>query len=292
MRLGKERVTLAVMSQPIPTLPPARTLVGTSGWRYRSWRGDFYPTGLVQRRELEYISRRLATVEINGSFYSLQSAASYRRWHAQTPAHFVFGVKGGRYVTHMLRLRGVESALANFFASGVLLLGEKLGPVLWQLPERVTFDAAELDAFCALLPVTVEEASALASRHTDKVAEFEAPPPGERRIVHALEPRHASFGSDECAEVLRRHNVALVTADSADRWPMFTRVTADFVYVRLHGSPDLYASGYGPERLAAWAQRLRDWTQGERNAYVYFDNDARGHAPHDAEAMAALFAEP
>ena len=280
------------MSQPTPTLRGPRTLVGTSGWRYRSWRGDFYPQGLVQRRELEYLSHRLATVEINGSFYSLQSPASYRRWRAETPDGFVFGVKGGRYVTHMLRMRGVESALANFFASGVLLLGEKLGPVLWQLPERVVFDARELDEFCTQLPTSLTDAVALASRHTDKVAEFEAPPSADRRIRHALEPRHPSFDTDECAAILRRHNVALVTADSADRWPMMTRVTADFVYVRLHGSPDLYASGYGPERLAGWAARLREWTQGVRDAYVYFDNDAHGFAPYDAEAMAALCALP
>jgi uncharacterized protein YecE (DUF72 family) len=281
-------------NQATPTYARPRTLVGTSGWRYRSWRGDFYPTGLVQRRELEYISRRLATVEINGSFYSLQRPSSYRRWRQETPDGFVFGVKGGRYVTHMLRMRGVESALANFFASGVLLLEEKLGPVLWQLPERVTFDAREVDEFCAQLPMTLGDAVALASRHTDKVAEFEppAPAPAGRRILHALEPRHPSFDSDECAAILARHNVALVTADSAGRWPMMTRVTADFVYVRLHGSPDLYASGYGTERLAGWAGVLREWTEGTRDAYVYFDNDARGFAPYDAETMAALCALP
>jgi uncharacterized protein YecE (DUF72 family) len=265
-------------------------LVGTSGWRYRSWRGDFYPTGLVQRRELAYISARLATVEINGSFYSLQSAASYRRWRDETPDGFVFGVKGGRYVTHMLRMRAVGPALANFFASGILLLGEKLGPVLWQLPERVVFDARELDEFCAQLPRTQHEAVILASRHTDKVAEFEAPPPADRRIRHALEPRHPSFDSEECATILHRHNVALVVADSAEKWPMLTRVTADFVYVRLHGSPELYASGYGPERLAEWAGRVREWTEGVRDAFVYFDNDARGFAPYDAQTMAALLA--
>lgn len=280
------------MSQPTPTFDRPRTLVGTSGWRYRSWRGDFYPNGLVQRRELEYISRRLATVEINGSFYSLQRASSYRRWHEETPDGFVFGVKGGRYVTHMLRMRGVGSALANFFASGVLLLGEKLGPLLWQLPERVTFDARELDEFCTQLPTTLTQAIALASAHTDKIERFEAPPAAHRRIRHALEPRHPSFDSDECAAILRRHNVALVTADSADRWPMMTRVTADFVYVRLHGSPDLYGSGYGPERLEGWVRRVREWTDGARDGYVYFDNDARGFAPHDAETMARLCTEP
>ena len=126
--------------------------VGISGWRYPSWRGDFYPRGLPQRRELEYVARQLTSVELNGSFYSLQRPESYRRWRAEVPDGFVFAVKGGRFVTHYKRLRGVETPLANFFASGVLELGPALGPVLWQLPERLAFDAERLGAFLDLLP--------------------------------------------------------------------------------------------------------------------------------------------
>ena len=145
------------------------TRVGISGWRYAGWRGDFYPPGLVQRRELEYAASRLTSIEVNGSFYSLQRPTSYAAWRAETPDDFVFAVKGPRYVTHLKRLSDVGTALANFFASGVLGLGPKLGPVLWQLPENLTFDADVLDAFLARLPRTTGAAAELACRHDDKV---------------------------------------------------------------------------------------------------------------------------
>lgn len=154
------------------SLTPAaagRVRVGTSGWRYPRWRGDFYPKGLVQRRELEYIGRRFSTVELNGSFYSLQRPERYQRWRASVPDGFVFAVKGSRYITHMLRMRGVETALANFFASGVLALGPVLGPVLWQLPEREEFDPNAVDAFLALLPRSTGAALELARKHDERL---------------------------------------------------------------------------------------------------------------------------
>ena len=275
-----------------------RAFVGTSGWRYPSWRGDFYPKGLRQRDELAYIAGRLNTVELNGSFYSLQSPTSYRRWHDETPPGFVFGVKGGRYLTHMLRLKGIDQAMANFFASGVLLLGEKLGPVLWQLPERLEFDAELLERFCERLPTTFGEAAAIARGHDAKVKRVEIPSSEataqrEQRLLHALEPRHPSFADARAADILRRHGIALVLADSAGRFPVFDEQTADFVYARLHGGEELYTSGYDERSLRAWAARmLGQATSGgaDRDIYVYFDNDAKGYAPHDAEAMASLLA--
>jgi uncharacterized protein YecE (DUF72 family) len=275
-----------------------RAFVGTSGWRYPSWRGDFYPAGLRQRNELAYLADRLNTVELNGSFYSLQSPTSYRRWHDETPPGFVFGVKGGRYLTHMLRMKGIDQAMANFFASGVLLLGDKLGPLLWQLPERLEFDAEILERFCERLPTTFGRAAEIARHHDAKVKRVEIPS-GEtagqqgQRLLHALEPRHPSFADARAADILRRHGIALVLADSAGRFPVFDEQTADFVYARLHGGEELYTSGYDEASLRGWAARmLSQARQGgaERDIYVYFDNDAKGYAPHDAEAMASLLA--
>jgi uncharacterized protein YecE (DUF72 family) len=271
---------------------PGTIRVGISGWSYPSWRGDFYPRGLVHRDELRYAAERMGTVEVNGSFYSLQRPSSYRAWRDATPEGFLLAVKGGRFITHLKRLRGVETPLANFFASGVLALGPKLGPVLWQLPERQEFDADLVGSFLGLLPRTVGEAAALARRHDDKLAEDRAltrAPRGlaDRRIRHALEFRHESFCTDEAADLLRAHAVATVVADTAGRWPMAETVTSDLVYVRLHGDTELYASGYGDAALDEWADRCRRWASVGADVVVYFDNDARGHAPHDAVRLVA-----
>jgi uncharacterized protein YecE (DUF72 family) len=261
--------------------------VGISGWRYPAWRGDFYPRGLAQRRELEYAAERLTSVEINGSFYSLQRPASYRRWRAEVPDDFVFAVKGGRFITHLKRLRDVETPLANFFASGVLELGPKLGPVLWQLPERLTFDAEVLGSFLALLPATTGAAAELARHHDDKVPEDRAvtTTARDRPLRHALEFRSRTFADEAAYALLREHQVACVVADTAGRWPKVLEVTADFVYVRLHGDLELYASGYSAAALDEWAARCRAWADRGRDVYVYFDNDAKGFAPHDAIAL-------
>jgi uncharacterized protein YecE (DUF72 family) len=258
--------------------------VGTSGWRYPSWRGDFYPLGLRQRDELAHLAHHLNGVELNGSFYSLQRPSSYASWAEQVPDDFLFAVKGGRFITHMRRLVDAHTALANFFASGVLALGPKLGPVLWQLPANLPFDEHVLTAFVDLLPRTTDAAAELATKHDDKLSEdrtltkslVSAP------IRHALEPRHQSFDSPRAREVLQRRGVAMVISDSAGTWPQFDVVTADLVYVRLHGDTELYRSGYSEAALASWAARVRDWTDQGLDVHVYFDNDVRGHAPHDA----------
>lgn len=267
--------------------------VGISGWRYAPWRGVFYPAALAQRRELEFASETFDSVELNGSFYSLQRPESYRRWHDQTPQGFVFAVKGPRFITHMLRLRNARVALANFFASGVLTLEDKLGPLLWQLPERHVFDIPQLQAFFTMLPRTRAEAAALAGEHDAKVdgrASFEAGEDGPLR--HALEVRSASFSDERFSELLRRYDIGLVVADTAGRWPLFTDVTADFVYVRLHGAEELYVSGYTDVLLENWAGLVDGWASGRscpdgrgRDVYVYFDNDAKVHAPFDALSL-------
>ncbi len=265
----------------------AEVRVGVSGWRYASWRGDFYPTGLVQRRELEYVASKMNAVELNGSFYSLQRPSTYRGLVDQTPEDFVVAVKGGRYLTHLKRLAGVESALANFLASGVLALGPKLGPLLWQLPPNLAFDPDLLGAFLDLLPRTTVEAATIARRHDDKlsadrvVLETDA----DRPVRHALEFRHPSFCEEEAIRFVADHDVALVVSDSPGKWPYTERVTSDLVYVRLHGHTELYASGYAARSLDRWAEKIRAWLDDGLDVHVYFDNDARGHAPHDAVSL-------
>ena len=284
-----------------------RARIGTSGWIYPPWRGVFYPKGLVQRRELEFLAERLDTVEINGSFYSLQRASSYRTWAQRTPDDFVFAVKGGRFVTHMKKLRGVEEALANFFASGPLALGPKLGPVLWQLPPNLGYHPERIEDFLRLLPRTTAEAAALAEGHTDKVPDPCTETDADRPLRHAMEVRHASYRDPGFVDQLRRYGVALVVADTAGTFPRLDDVTADLVYVRLHGDTELYASGYAPESLDRWAATIRAWTAGEaptsgdtvapdvppppapsgRDVVVYFDNDIKVHAPFDAMGLRA-----
>ena len=260
--------------------------VGISGWTYAPWRGAFYPKGLRQRDELAYVAERLSSVEINGSFYALQRPRSYRSWREQTPDGFCFAVKGGRFITHMKRLADVETPLANFFASGVLALGPSLGPILWQLPPTFRFDADRLAAFFDLLPRTTNQAAALAKHHDhrlgdDALTEADA----DRPIRHALEVRHQSFVDAGLPDLLREHDVALVVADTAGKWPLLREVTSDFVYVRLHGDTELYASGYDDDALDRWADLVRGWADDGADVYVYFDNDMKVRAPYDAMAL-------
>jgi uncharacterized protein YecE (DUF72 family) len=264
----------------------------------------FYPPGLPQRRELEYASRQLRSVEINGSFYSLQRPESYARWAAETPDDFLFSVKGPRFVTHMKKLAGVDAPLANFFASGVLALGAKLGPVLWQLPPTLGYDAERLARFFALLPRTTGAAAELAARHDERMEGRALTVTAvDRPLRHALEVRHASYERPEFVELLRAHDVALVVADTAGKWPALHDVSSDFVYVRLHGAEELYVSGYDPPAVATWAARIRTWAAGgtptdgrvlgppappqPRDVVVYFDNDVKVRAPYDAIGLAA-----
>lgn len=247
----------------------------------------FYPRGLAQRRELEYLSRQMNSAEINGSFYSLQRPERYRTWFEETPEDFVFAVKGGRFITHLKRLRGVEIPLANFFASGVLALGHKLGPILWQLPPTLSFEPERLAAFCELLPRTTDAAAALAMRHDEKLKGDAFTEPGPNRpLRYALEVRHPSFSAPDCAKLLRQHDIALVVSDSAGSWVALEEVTAGFFYVRLHGDVELYASGYSDKSLGVWAHKIRKWARTGRDVYVYFDNDMKVKAPADAISLA------
>ena len=263
-----------------------RVLVGTSGWLYGSWRGDFYPRGLPHARELAYLATRLPTVEVNGTFYSLTRPAACDGWRRQVPDDFVFAIKGSRYITHMLKLRHYEAPMANFFASGLLRLGPTLGPILWQLPPQLPFDRDRAQEFFAALPRDVAGAERWARRHdartTGRAALTAAGGSKAARLRHAVEIRHASWLGDDALALMRAFDVALVAADTAGRHPLSVERTATFAYVRLHGATQLYASQYGPTELAPWAKRIATWARSGADVFVYFDNDAHGHAPHDA----------
>ena len=278
--------------------------IGISGWRYGPWRKDFYPEGLRQDDELSFASRAVNTIEINGSFYSLQTPERYRHWHDETPDDFVFAVKGPRFITHMRRLKEVEEPLANFFASGPLLLEDKLGPILWQFPPNMKFDEQLLADFLELLPSDRAQARRLAAHCSQRLqGNGGTDVKGRAALRHAVEVRHESFLCEAFIELLRKHGVALVVADSAGKWPYVEDITADFVYLRLHGDTELYSSGYTARALRRWCQRIEAWSGGtqpedarlivdkpppkrrSRDIYCYFDNDQKVHAPYDARRL-------
>ena len=265
--------------------------IGISGWNYKPWRGVFYPPKHPQKRELEFASRAFNTIEINGTFYSLQRPGSFQKWYDETPPDFLFSVKGARFITHMKKLRDVEAPLGNFFASGLLALREKLGPILWQFPPNFGWNEARFRDFFALLPRDTEEAAQLACRHNEKL---KAPPfleiDANRPLRYAVEIRHPTFVVPQFFDFLREHNTAFVFADTAGKWPYVEEVTSDFIYCRLHGDTQLYVSGYSDDALASWAERLRRWNRG-RDLFVYFDNDAKVHAPFDAQRLTALLSK-
>ena len=250
--------------------------IGISGWTYKPWRGVFYPEGLAQRKELSFAASQFNSIEVNGTFYGSQKPASFERWREETPDDFVFALKGPRYITHLKRLHDVEESLERFWTTGVAKLGPKLGPILWQIPASLKFDADLFESFFKALP-------------------------GDLR--HALEIRHDSFRSAEFIALLRKHRIALVCADTV-AWPRLMDLTADFVYCRLHGSEKLYVSGYDAKALDRWAARVTAWAAGEepddaervtsplepretgRDVYVYFDNDVKVRAPFDAKGLA------
>lgn len=283
-----------------------QTRIGISGWRYTPWRDRFYPSGLSQNRELYFASRKLNSIEINGSFYSLQLPGSYQTWYEQTPEDFVFSLKGGRYITHMKRLKEIEIPLANFLASGVLCLKEKLGPILWQFPPQFAYEPDRFAAFFELLPRDTQSAAKLAKKHDPKMkARAWTKSDANRPLRHAVEIRHPSFMVPEFFQLLRKHNIAFVMADTAHRWPFSEDVTADFLYVRLHGEEELYVSGYTDDALKRWAKRLEVWRSGKepsdarriggpakprksgRDLFVYFDNDVKVYAPANAMDLAS-----
>jgi uncharacterized protein YecE (DUF72 family) len=278
--------------------------IGVSGWRYPPWRGVFYPKGLAQQRELEFASRVFPSIELNGSFYSLQRPENYAAWYQQTPADFVFSVKAPRFITHIKRLRDIDAPLANFFASGIANLREKLGPILWQLPPSLRYDASALERFLSSLPRDTAAASSLARRHDARVTGRARIGFGPvRELRHALEVRHDSFVDANLIDQLRRHRVALVIADTAGKWPQVGDVTADFVYIRLHGDEELYRSAYVEPVLMQWARRIRAWAGGSeprgieriargtaaarrpREVFCYFDNTDKVEAPANARRL-------
>lgn len=277
--------------------------IGVSGWSYKSWLESFFPSDLPKRLHLEYLTRRFNTVEVNASFYRLQKPSTYQKWRGISPAGFVFAVKGSRFITHNLKMKDAGGALANFLASGILALGDELGPLLWQLPESLRFNPERVESFFRLLPGTTRSAAELASSHDHRVPEPFTKPGRNRRLRHALEVRHPSFYTPEFVNLARSHGIAIVFSD-APGWPLLEEVTADFIYARLHGSTQMYASRYTDEELDWWADRIRLWSQGEqaedavrvcdlhsprrkgRDVFVYFDNDQEAHAPHDAIRLA------
>jgi uncharacterized protein YecE (DUF72 family) len=278
--------------------------VGISGWRYTPWRGVFYPENLPQRLELWYASRILPTIEINGSFYSLQRPEYYSSWYDEVPREFVFAVKGPKFITHIRRLRDIETPLANFFASGLFCLREKLGPLLWQFAPNFRYDPIQFEAFLKLLPRDTKSAQLLARKRDARMRGRSALTlDRNRRLRHAVEIRHESFVDATFISLLRKYGVALVIAETAKKWPMLEDVTANFLYMRLHGDKELYKSGYGNAALERWAKRVSCWSEGKeptnpkrvsgparavrsRDVYCYFDNtDIKLRAPVDAQSL-------
>jgi uncharacterized protein YecE (DUF72 family) len=271
-----------------------RVWVGTSGWIYPHWRGRFYPDGLPASRQLAFLASRFSTVEVNGTFYRLAQPASFERWRGQVPSDFIFALKGSRYITHMLKLSGGAEPLGNFFAQGVLLLGSQLGPILWQLPPQLPFIAERARSFFGALPPDMHAAERLARKHDRRLparAVLQAPDGRDLQLRHALEVRHPSWLGQEALELMAEHGVALVTADTARRHPLsFARTNSQFAYVRLHGAEELYASRYRDEELDRWRALIDGWRRRAADIYVYFDNDNKAHAPHDALRLSARLA--
>ena len=275
-------------------VPRSAVRVGISGYDYPRWKGHFYPADLPRTRWLRYASGHFDSIELNGTFYSLKTPAVFRKWAHAVPDDFVFAVKGSRFITHNLKLRRAEQALANFFASGVLALGRKTGPFLWQLPATYRFDAERIDRFLRRLPRDASEGAEIARGHDRRLRGEPLTEAAEAvGFRHAVEVRHPSYFNSEFYAILRAHRCAFVVAETAGTFPFAEELTADFAYVRLHGSEALYASGYRDDELAAWAMRIIRWVEsGISQAYVYFDNDALGHAPFDAGRLAALLGHP
>ena len=261
--------------------------VGVGGWVFAPWRGTFYPKNLTQARELEYASRHLTAIEINGTFYGSQKPASFRRWRDETPEDFMFSLKGPRFATHRRELGEARDSIERFFTSGVLELGAKLGPVLWQFPGTKRFEPEDFGAFLALLPASIEG----------------------RKLRHVVEVSHGSFAAPAFIDLLRKHGVALALVDSADRPAVFD-LTADFVYARLRRSIEEEPTGYPKSALDAWAQRFETWAAGgepndlprvhagpapaekTRDCFVYFIGGAKIRAPAAAQALIARLAQP
>jgi uncharacterized protein YecE (DUF72 family) len=228
--------------------------IGTSGWTYKHWDWVFYPSTWPQSKWLAYYSEHFDTVELNASFYRLPKRSTFENWRSNTPNNFLWSVKGSRFVTHIKRLKNPAEPLDRLY-DAVHGLKEKLGVILFQLPPNLVFDADLLMRFCKSL---------------------------KPDIRHTLEVRHPSWFNDQMLEILRNFNIALCLADTAGRYPSCEAITADFVYCRLHGSKKLYVSQYSKAELKDWAEKILSWN---RDTFIYFDNDAAGHAVRDAESL-------
>jgi len=258
-----------------------RVRAGTGGWTYAPWRNNFYPVGLVQRRELEYASRHLTAIEVNGTYYGAQKPASYAAWRAQTPDGFVFSLKAPRYATERKELAGAGKTIKDFVFGGLAELGDRLGPINWQFGEDKVFDRSDFAAFLDLLPLELDG----------------------KPLRHVLEVRNESFQCDEYIELARSHRVPTVFTDSP-KHPSFADLTGDFVYARLMQSEAKLATGYSEAALDEWAKRALTWAEGgepddlpriaasasppakSRDVFVFFINGAKERAP--AAAMALL----
>lgn len=278
----------------------AAIFVGISGWNFEGWRGTFYPDGLKQKDELSYASRRVRSIEVNGTFYSLFRPSAYENWYEQSPADFTFAIKAPKYITHERRLDGFETPLANFLASGILRLGEKLGPILWQFPPSMPFDPELFESFMKALPHDMETAAKLGVGHSDWMAgRTYLDVTTNHRMRHAIEGRHKSFQSPAFVEMARRYGIAIVVGDTAGRWPYIEDVCTDFIYLRLHADEKKYPNGYGKDDLERWSSRFQAWANGmqpddaalvipghpekmPRQVFAYFDNDVKETAPLNA----------
>jgi uncharacterized protein YecE (DUF72 family) len=232
-------------------MPGRRTTsihIGVGGWVYEPWRGVFYPEGLAQKRELEYASRKLTSIEINGTFYGSQKPASFAKWRDETPDDFVFALKGPRFTTHRRVLSEAGASIERFFASGVMELKHKLGPINWQLMPTTKFEPKDFEGFLKLLPKSVEG----------------------QTIRHAVELRHDSFRTPDAVALARHHGVAIVLAGDSD-YPQIADVTAPFVYARIMGTSEIETAGYSAGDLDRWAKRAQAW--------------ASGYAPGDLETQ-------
>ena len=291
--------------------------IGMSGWSYPGWKTSFYPSKLKIKDELRYAASQVSSIEVNGTFYSLQRPHSFQAWYDQAPQGFIYSVKGGQYITHVRRLKEVQRATANFFAQGILCLKEKLGPILWQFPPHVMLKDDRFEKFMKLLPKNFGEAARLAKKYTQKLEgrAFTEIPKGEskRPIRHAFEMRHPSFLDEKFFELLRSQNAALVMAHSGrSKWPYTEDITADFIYMRLHGEDSRFANGYRAADLKGWAKKIESWNAGKdpgslsqlirskkkikgkkgRDVFVYFDNKAKEFAPKNALQLMKLLDRP
>lgn len=228
--------------------------IGTSGWTYKHWKGCFYPVEWPSTKWLEYYAKYFDTVELNATFYRLPKPATFENWKARTPDHFLWSVKGSKFITHTKRLNNPTESLNRFYDS-TNGLGEKLGIILFQLPPSLSFDVKVFEHFCRSL---------------------------NTQVRHAIEIRHQSWLNNNAFALLKEFNIALCMADTAGRYPSCEAITADFVYIRLHGSKKLYASKYSDEELQTWAEKIHTWN---KDVFIYFDNDFEGHAVTNARRL-------